>query len=59
MKKTALLLVLAFVLLISACSSGAPSAGENANVPKDLIVALGSEPVTLDPQDTSDGISNG
>ncbi|MEK3912656.1 glutathione ABC transporter substrate-binding protein [Paenibacillus sp. FSL H7-0331] len=58
MKKTALLLVLAFVLLISACSSGAPSAGENANVPKDLIVALGSEPVTLDPQDTSDGISN-
>ncbi|TBL75259.1 glutathione ABC transporter substrate-binding protein [Paenibacillus thalictri] len=61
MKKTLSILALSLMLVISACSSSQPSAGGSATgaaEPKDLIVAFGSEPVTLDPQDTSDGISN-
>ncbi|WP_165971941.1 glutathione ABC transporter substrate-binding protein [Paenibacillus piri] len=58
MKKASLALVLAIVLLLTACGGGAPAGDGNAAAPKDLVVAFGSEPVTLDPQDTSDGISN-
>ncbi|WP_186446097.1 glutathione ABC transporter substrate-binding protein [Paenibacillus cremeus] len=57
MKRALLGIALSAVLVLSACSSSQSSSGA-ANEPKDLVVAFGSEPVTLDPQDTSDGISN-
>lgn len=58
MKRLISLTIASLMLLLSACGNNA-SSGEQpaAEGPKDLVVALGSEPISLDPQDASDGIS--
>ncbi|MEI7028052.1 ABC transporter substrate-binding protein [Paenibacillus sp. y28] len=59
MKKAISIGILAFTLLLSACSSNAPSAGTGGEaVAKDLVVASGADAVKLDPQDSTDSISN-
>jgi ABC-type transport system substrate-binding protein len=54
MKRTVVLILLALLLVISACSKPNTKAQAGMEVPKDLIVALNNEPRTLDPQNGAD-----
>lgn len=61
MKKISFIVFMCMMLFLSACSSSSNSSGTNTPAtvePKDLIVALGAEPTILDPQDSSDALSN-
>jgi ABC-type transport system substrate-binding protein len=69
-KKTSafILLLLCAILIISGCSSSTQTnenSSENTNdqneeavEPKDLVVAFGAEPLTVDPQNADDAMSN-
>ena len=59
MKKLISITIASLMLILSACGSNNTSGGDQPGTegPKDLVVALGSEPISLDPQDASDGIS--
>lgn len=59
MKKLSLVIMASLLLVLSACSGGKTeqAASGGSSEPKDLVLALGSEPVSLDPQDATDGIS--
>ncbi|MCG7344059.1 glutathione ABC transporter substrate-binding protein [Sporosarcina sp. ACRSL] len=54
MKRNLLFVLFCIVLILSACGSenGSSSKGN------DIVVAFGSEPITLDPQDANDAVSN-
>ncbi|WP_400164455.1 glutathione ABC transporter substrate-binding protein [Brevibacillus sp. TJ4] len=55
-------LLLAVALILSACgNSSTPNPGgteQGADAPKDVIVAYGAEPLTVDPHDANDAVSN-
>ncbi|WP_126426192.1 glutathione ABC transporter substrate-binding protein [Brevibacillus marinus] len=60
-------LLISILLVVSACggSSGANETSSTSNAPeqsavepKDLVVAFGAEPLTLDPHDADDAVSN-
>lgn len=54
MKRNLFVLLFCLVLILSACSTkNGESSGSN-----DIVVAFGSEPITLDPQDANDAVSN-
>ena len=58
MKKLISFMLASLMVVLSACGNNASGGeGNAADGPKDLVVALGSEPISLDPQDASDGIS--
>lgn len=59
MKRWLSTMLLSLTLVVSACggTSGTSGAGTEGGA-QELVVAFSTEPVTLDPQDTSDGISN-
>lgn len=59
MKRLWSAVLLSLTLAVSACGNTSDSTGGGAEgAAQELVVAFSTEPVTLDPQDTSDGISN-
>ncbi|MGM0924119.1 MAG: glutathione ABC transporter substrate-binding protein [Bacillota bacterium] len=60
MRKALYFLFLCLALVLSACSSqsGGSSDESEKSESKDIVVAFGSEPLTLDPQDADDAVSN-
>ncbi|NRF93835.1 hypothetical protein HQN89_23130 [Paenibacillus frigoriresistens] len=60
MKHISIIVMLCFGLVLSACSSSSQSGPKDSGTgePQDLVMALGSEPVSLDPQDVQESVSD-
>jgi ABC-type transport system substrate-binding protein len=59
LRKILFIVFMSIILILSACSSSPKSSvtDKGTDVPQDLVVALGSEPTVLDPQNSNDAIS--